>query len=103
MSKSNVPVNISNYLPPGSSVPDVYTKDSDLVTTSNQITNTSILVDVGNSPNSNTGDPLRLAFVKFNNLAEAVFQQSIGLQAKFDNYDSDLYTGGSFVIDGGYY
>lgn len=56
----------------------------------NRITDETAVVDIGDSPNSNTGDPLRTAFIKMNNFIEAVYQQNVLLQAKLDQIDSDM-------------
>ena len=48
------------------------------------------MVDVGDSPNSNTGDPLRLAFVKINNFIEASYWTSAAI-------DSELQDAAKFI------
>ena len=104
MNKINVPTNIADYLTPGVSVPQVKDLNGVTVTTAAKITNNSVLVDIGSAPNSNTGDPVRLAFVKYNNLTEAVYQYSNATELKLGGYDSDLYdpvNGITNVIDGG--
>ena len=54
-------------------LPDVYDNEGQIVTKDTRLLSNSSAVDIGDSPNSNTGDPLRLAFIKVNNFMEASF------------------------------
>lgn len=104
MAKANVNTNLKDYLEPGTgTIPPVNDPSGNPVTQITKESDESVSVDVGSSPNSNTGDPLRIAFVKINNFIEAGYQQSIAMDAKFRNYDSDLYDPitGEFTINGG--
>jgi len=62
-----------------------------------RITSEVTVVDIGDNPNTNTGDPLRTAFVKINNFIEASYWVNEGINKKMrlmeQNYeavDSDL-------------
>mgnify|MGYP000229163700 CR=1 FL=1 len=85
-----------------------------------RITNERTVVDIGDNPNTNTGDPLRTAFVKINNFIEASYWVNEGINKKMrlmeQNYeavDSDLsmriYENDSEIamlqtyIDGGFF
>ena len=59
-------------------IPNVIDSDTGIVqyTSANRITTESTVVDIGTSPNSNDGDPLRTAFVKINNFMEAEYRTS---------------------------
>ena len=91
--------NLEQYLDPNSltTAPSVYDKDGAVVTYSgpNKITTDTVVVDLGDSPNSNTGDPLRLAFIKINNFIEASYHVNRVI-------DSEIQVL-STVIDGGFY
>ena len=56
-------------------IPNVQDSDGNIIqyTSSNRITSESTVVDIGTSPNSNDGDPLRTAFIKINNFIEAEY------------------------------
>lgn len=53
-------------------------------------TNEATVVDIGDSPNTNTGDALRTAFIKINNFMEANYWWNEHLNAKLDDLDSDI-------------
>lgn len=44
-------------------------------------------VDVGDSPNSNTGDPLRTAFVKIDNIVEALYRVDAAKNYRFEQLE----------------
>lgn len=56
-------------------IPNVKDSDGNIIqyTSSDRRTTESTVVDIGSSPNSNDGDPLRTAFVKINNFIEAEY------------------------------
>jgi len=56
----------------------------------NRKTSESTVVNIGDSPNSNTGDALRTAFIKMNNFMEAVYWWSDEINHKFNDLDSDI-------------
>ena len=56
----------------------------------NRKTTEATVVDIGDSPNSNTGDALRTAFIKMNNFMEAVYWWSDEINHKFNDLDSDI-------------
>lgn len=53
-------------------------------------TSEATVVDIGDSPNTNTGDALRTAFIKINNFIEANYWWSENLNAKLNDLDSDI-------------
>lgn len=57
-------------------IPDVLDSDGNIVlfTANTRFVTQSTSVDVGDAPNSNTGDPLRTAFVKIDNIVEALYR-----------------------------
>tara|TARA_R100001509_G_scaffold163601_1_gene138560 strand:- start:602 stop:1369 length:768 start_codon:yes stop_codon:yes gene_type:complete len=59
-------------------IPNVIDSDTGIIqyTSNDRITSESTVVDIGTSPNSNDGDPLRTAFVKINNFIEAEYRTS---------------------------
>ena len=63
-------------------------------------TTEATVVDIGDSPNSNTGDALRTAFIKINNHMEAVYWWSEHLNQTLQDLpggvDSDSFDRGSF-------
>lgn len=67
-------------------LPDVIDHDGNILNTlsTKRILNSVSAVDIGDSPNSNTGDPLRLAFIKLNNFMEASYWTS-------DSVDSEIH------------
>lgn len=72
--------------------PDVLDSDGTVLsyTSTNRKTSESTVVDLGDSPNSNTGDPLRLAFIKVNNFMEASYWSSQNDAKEFDDIKSRL-------------
>jgi hypothetical protein len=72
--------------------PDVLDSDNNILPYSsvNRKTTESTVVDLGDSPNSNTGDPLRLAFIKINNFMEASYWSSQNDAKEFDDIKSRL-------------
>ena len=102
------PTNLTAFLNPGTTspgvsdptattAPSVYDEKGDVVAYDglNKITTEKTVVDLGDSPNSNTGDPLRLAFIKINNFMEASYQVNRVI-------DSEIQVL-STVIDGGFF
>lgn len=67
--------------------PDVLDSDGTVLsyTSTNRKTSESTVVDLGDSPNSNTGDPLRLAFIKVNNFMEASYWSSANTSREIDD------------------
>lgn len=65
----------SHLQPSGANNPPVLDSDGQEVryTGVNRITDEGTVVDIGTSPNSNDGDPLRTAFLKINNFIEASY------------------------------
>lgn len=61
-------------------IPDVLDSDGNPVffTDTRRFVSQATSVDVGDSPNSNTGDPLRTAFVKIDNIVEALYRNDAG-------------------------
>lgn len=72
--------------------PSVLDSDGNTVTytSSKRKTNEATVVDVGDSANSNTGDPLRTAFIKINNFIEASYWANEGVVQTFAQHDSDI-------------
>ena len=108
---SSSPINLDHYLwPKGKSVaepdlmPSVKDSDGDVVDfyDEKRKTTQATVVDLGDSPNSNNGDPLRTAFAKINNFIEASYWWSDGLVQKHNDHDSDfneLFTTFNIVDD----
>lgn len=81
------------------SLPNVLDSDGAIVTyySDKRKTTQSTVVDLGDSPNSNNGDPLRTAFAKINNFIEASYwvneainQQLTIINQRLNDIDSDL-------------
>ena len=81
---------LSNHLyPQGASatepdvIPSVLDNSGDPVSLSDASRKTTevTVVDLGDSPNSNTGDPLRTAFIKLNNFVEASYWANESIDA----------------------
>jgi len=73
--------------------------DSDLVGISffdvaKRITDKTTVVDIGESPNSNTGDSMRTAFVKINNFMEASYWADRDMSRELDMIKARLVAGG---------
>lgn len=64
-------------------------------------TSEATAVDIGDSPNTNTGDALRTAFIKINNFMEANYWWSEHLNAKLDDLDSDISAVQTRLTNGG--
>ena len=64
-------------------------------------TSESTVVDIGDSPNSNTGDALRTAFIKINNFIEANYWWSDSINAKLNDLDSDISSVQTRLTNGG--
>jgi len=64
-------------------------------------TSEATVVDIGDSPNTNTGDALRTAFIKINNFMEAMYWWSENLNQRFDDYDSDIASIKTRLTNGG--
>lgn len=90
--------NLGRYLVPDSQtrVPSVTDENGVTVSSNDRITNDKTVVNIGDSPNSNTGDPLRVAFVKINNFIEASYQVNKAIDSELN-----LRVSVSNVIDGG--
>jgi hypothetical protein len=91
------PTNLADYLDPASLTvaPDVKDENGNVVVYNQKITNERIVVDLGDSPNSNTGDPLRLAFVKINNFIEAAYQVNRAIDSEIQSLSTEI-DGGAF-------
>ena len=78
-------------------------RDSDgntvLFTSNRRKTTESTVVDLGDSPNSNNGDPLRTAFAKVNNFIEATYWWDESINQKFRDIDSELNEGIAIFTD----
>lgn len=74
-------------------LPDVHDSDGQVIgyLDSDRITNTVSAVDVGDSPNSNSGDPLRLAFIKLNNFMEASYWTNERIAKDLFSLDQGIY------------
>lgn len=72
--------NNTTGLPQPNVIPDVLDSDGNPVffTSTKRFVSQVTGVDVGDSPNSNTGDPLRTAFVKLDNITEALYRNDAG-------------------------
>lgn len=96
---SNDSTNLRKYLVPNSTnkVPNVLDEDGNVVTYggSSRLTNENTVVDLGDSPNSNTGDPLRVAFIKLNNFIEASYHVNQAIDSEIQVLNK--------TIDGGFY
>lgn len=71
-------------------LPDVYDNEGQIVTKDTRLLSNSSAVDVGDSPNSNTGDPLRLAFIKVNNFMEASFWTNTAIDSDITEVKTDI-------------
>lgn len=72
------------------SLPDIYDNNGLVVTKDTRLLSNSSAVDVGDSPNSNTGDPLRLAFIKVNNFMEASFWTNTAIDSDITEVKTDI-------------
>lgn len=74
------------------SMPSVLDSDNQPVSYSsaNRKTSEATVVDIGDAPNTNSGDALRTAFIKMNNFMEAMYWWSDGINQKFADLDSDI-------------
>ena len=99
---------LPNYLfPKGRSeiepdlMPNVLDSDGNpvLFTSAKRKTTEGTVVDLGASPNSNNGDPLRTSFAKVNNFMEAVYWWDEGINQKFRDIDSELREGIFIYLD----
>ena len=83
---------LSDYLSKNSSINKPSLTDpanSNAVIAENDYTvNTNTRVNVGSSPNSNDGDPLRTAFQKLNNFIEAVYRTNVNVNADITQLSS---------------
>lgn len=79
-------------------MPNVNDSDGNtiLFTDPRRKTTQATVIDLGDSPNSNNGDPLRTAFAKINNFMEATYWWDEGINQKFRDIDSEL-TQGFFI------
>lgn len=82
-------------------MPNVLDSDGQIITftSTKRKTSESTVVNLGDSPNSNNGDPLRTAFAKINNYMEAGYWVNEGINHKFAEIDSDLRSGVKFFTD----
>ena len=73
-------------------MPSVLDSDGAQVTYygTNRITSESTVVDLGDAPNSNTGDALRTAFIKINNFIEASYWNNDAVVQKLGEIDARL-------------
>ena len=76
-------------------MPNVLDSDGNTVvfTSEKRKTSEGTVVNLGTSPNSNNGDPLRTAFAKVNNFIEASYWTNEGINQKFRDIDSELREG----------
>jgi len=82
-------------------MPSVLDSDGNAVlfTSVKRKTTEATVVNLGDSPNSNNGDPLRTAFTKINNFIEASYWTNEGINQKFKDIDSDVGAGISIYSD----
>lgn len=73
-----------------SSLPDIYDNSGQIVTNDTRILSNSSAIDIGDSPNSNTGDPLRLAFIKVNNFMEAMYWTNSAIDSDITEIKTDV-------------
>ncbi|MCG7944881.1 MAG: hypothetical protein N0C84_00895 [Candidatus Thiodiazotropha taylori] len=94
---AKAPKQLREYLQPdkGDSVPLVYDHGGTPVSkvNGNLLTDTYTAVDLGDTPNSNNGDPLRLAFAKINNFVEAVYHYTDDLHDSVQTIDQSYVDG----------
>lgn len=76
-------------------MPNVHDSDGEAVTFNSpkRKTTEATVVDLGDSPNSNNGDPLRTAFAKVNNFIEASYWTNEGVNQRLADIDSELREG----------
>jgi len=67
--------------------------NNNVITENNYTVNTNTRVNIGTSPNSNDGDPLRTAFQKLNNFIEAVYRTNTNINTDI----TSLSATGSFL------
>ena len=91
--------NLSDHLyPKGRSLsepdllPNVLDSDGATVTfaSASRKTSESTVVDLGDAPNSNNGDPLRVAFAKINNFIEASYWANESIVEQFDRIEAKI-------------
>ena len=82
-------------------MPSVLDSDGNAVlfTSVKRKTTEATVVNLGDSPNSNNGDPLRTAFTKINNFIEASYWTNEGINQKFKELDSDIGVGVGIYSD----
>jgi hypothetical protein len=72
-------------------LPDVIDSDGNIVnSTANKFTTVATVVDVGDSPSSNSGDPLRVAFIKLNNFIEASYWTNSAVVKDIDSVREEV-------------
>ena len=76
-------------------MPNVLASEGDIVTFNSprRLTTEATVVNLGDAPNSNNGDPLRTAFAKINNFIEASYWVNDSINEKFQEIDSELREG----------
>lgn len=76
-------------------IPSVKDSDGNSITysSSKRKTTEATVVNLGSSPNSNDGDPLRTSFGKINNFIEASYWVNESINKKFRDIDSELKEG----------
>ena len=76
-------------------MPNVLDSDGEIVTFNGpkRITTEATVVNLGDSPNSNNGDPLRTAFAKINNFIEASYWVNDSFNQLLGRMDSELREG----------
>ena len=56
----------------------------------NRIVKNNVRINIGSSPNSNTGDPLRTAFIKVGNFMEAVFRADSDKDLRIKRFETPV-------------
>lgn len=84
-------------------MPSVLDSDGDEVMYygGNRITSESTVVDLGDAPNSNTGDALRTAFIKINNFMEANYWVNDSINQKLGEIETRLTAIETRLTNGG--
>ena len=57
---------------------------------SNRIVKNNVRINIGSSPNSNTGDPLRTAFIKVGNFMEAVYRADSDKDLRIKRFETPV-------------
>ena len=56
----------------------------------NRIVKNNVRINIGSSPNSNTGDPLRTAFIKIGNFMEAVYRADSDKDLRIKRFETPV-------------